>query len=51
MPKKGNLKTQSGNDKTVYKGMSLTGFGSNAITTAVDVKDGKIIRLRPLHYD
>ena len=51
MPKKSNLEKESRNGKTIYKGLSLTGFGSNAITTAVDVKDGKIIRLRPLHYD
>ena len=51
MPRKGNPEKEAGSSKTVYKGMSLTGFGSNAITTAVDVKDGKIIRLRPLHYD
>ena len=51
MPRKANPGTEGGNGKTVYKGMSLNAFGSNAITTAVDVKDGKIIRLRPLHYD
>ena len=51
MPRKGNPEKMVGNEKTIYKGMSLNSFGSAAITTAVDVKDGKIIRIRPLHYD
>ena len=51
MPKKVSPGNEAGTGKTIYKGMSLTGFGNTAITTAVDIKDGKIIRLRPLHYD
>ena len=51
MPRKDSPETEAGNGKTVYKGMSLNAFGSNAITTAVDVKGGKILRIRPLHYD
>jgi molybdopterin guanine dinucleotide-containing S/N-oxide reductase-like protein len=39
------------NEKTCIKDISWCGasFCSNA--TAVDVKDGKIVRVRPLHYD
>ena len=51
MVKKSITEKKTSNAKTVYKGMSLNAFGSNAFTTAVDVKDGKIIRIRSLHYD
>jgi len=53
MATKRNSDIEAGALKTIYKGMSLNSgsTGSGAITTAVDVKDGKIIRIRPLHYD
>ena len=35
-------------DKTVYKTTGWCGFGSGSNTAAVDVKDGKIARIRPL---
>ena len=38
-------------DKTIYKNMSLCSFGNGANLTAVDSKDGKIVRMRPVHYD
>ena len=41
----------SGETKTVYKSLGLCGFGLGSNSAAVDVKDGKIIRIRPLHYD
>ena len=37
-------------DKTIYKNMSLCSFGNGANLTAVDSKDGKIVRMRPVHY-
>ena len=37
--------------KTVVKGLSGSGITEDANTVAVDIKDGKIIRIRPLHYD
>jgi len=37
--------------KTFYKGIGLCGFGSGSNSTEVDVKDGKVIRVRPLRYD
>lgn len=41
----------SGLDKTVLKTISFTGFSAHANTSEVDVKDGRIVRIRPLHYD
>ncbi|MBN1190106.1 MAG: molybdopterin-dependent oxidoreductase [Dehalococcoidales bacterium] len=39
-------------EKTCVKGLSFIGSGVDAgYPCAVDVKDGKIIRIRPLHYD
>lgn len=36
---------------TFYKGMGLGAFGMNSNSVEVDVKDGKIIRIRPLKID
>ncbi|MEG1493670.1 MAG: molybdopterin-dependent oxidoreductase [Gordonibacter sp.] len=41
----------SSNTKTVYKSMGLCGCGSGSNSAAVDVKEGKILRIRPMHYD
>ncbi|RDB60526.1 dehydrogenase [Gordonibacter sp. 28C] len=38
-------------DKTVYKTLGWCGFGVGAIAGAVDVKDGRVARIRPLHLD
>ena len=38
-------------DKTVYKSLGLSGGIFGAAPCAVDVKNGKIVRIRPLHYD
>ena len=40
----------SGETKTVYKSLGLCGFGLGSNSAAVDVKDGKILRIRPMHY-
>ncbi len=37
--------------KTVIKSLSLGGVTGGGVPCAVDVKDGKIIRIRPLHFD
>jgi len=37
--------------KTVVKGLSFIGIGIDSNTVQVDVKDNKIIRIRPFHYD
>ncbi len=38
-------------DKTVVKGLSGAGVTEDSNCVQVDVKDGKIIRIRPFHYD
>ncbi len=39
-------------EKTFIKGLGMVGEGGLASNVvAVDVKDGKIIRIRPFHYD
>jgi trimethylamine-N-oxide reductase (cytochrome c) len=40
-----------GADKTCIKGLGFCSFGAGANTAEVDVKDGKIIRTRPLRFD
>jgi len=47
-PKQGNPKTNMVADKSLP--ISL-GFGPNANSSVVDVKNGRIIRVRPLHFD
>jgi molybdopterin guanine dinucleotide-containing S/N-oxide reductase-like protein len=37
--------------KTVVKSLSQCSFTRNGDPAAIDVKDGKIVRIRPLHYD
>src|SRR5512139_2336836 len=41
----------TGADKTVQKALGLSGGIFGACPCAVDVKDGRIIRIRPLHWD
>lgn len=38
-------------DKTVLKNLGSCGFGGASNTGCVDVLDGKVVRIRPLHYD
>ncbi|NLE09907.1 MAG: hypothetical protein GX630_00240, partial [Actinobacteria bacterium] len=38
-------------DKQVIRGAGLMGNGDSGPPTWVDVKDGKITRIRPLHYE
>src|SRR3990170_5392812 len=38
-------------EKSVIKGLGFCSFGTDANISVVDVKDGKIIRIRPLHFD
>jgi anaerobic selenocysteine-containing dehydrogenase len=40
-----------GADKQVIRGSSLIGPGDSGVPTIIDVKDGKVTRIRPLHYD
>jgi anaerobic selenocysteine-containing dehydrogenase len=38
-------------EKTIIKGLSFGGVTDDANAAQVDVKNGKIIRIRPLHFD
>jgi hypothetical protein len=38
-------------EKTAYKSLGLMGLMGGGAPCAVDVKDGKIVRIRPLHFD
>jgi molybdopterin guanine dinucleotide-containing S/N-oxide reductase-like protein len=38
-------------EKTVIKGACFSSFGDNSTATCVDVKDDRIVRIRPLHWD
>ncbi len=38
-------------ETTVIKDLGLCGHGEAGNAGAIDVKDGRIIRIRPLHYD
>ena len=37
--------------KTSIKATGLCGFGDNSHVAAIDTQPGKIIRIRPFHYD
>ena len=37
-------------EKTVIKGISFQGFAPDSNAVQVDVKNGRIIRIRPLHF-
>jgi molybdopterin guanine dinucleotide-containing S/N-oxide reductase-like protein len=51
MVEKKNPKDPIQPDKTVIRALALAGLDRGGAPCAVDVKDGKIIRVRPLHYD
>ena len=38
-------------EKTVYKSTGMNSFGIGANVAEVDVKDDKIVRVRPMRYD
>jgi trimethylamine-N-oxide reductase (cytochrome c) len=38
-------------EKTFIKGIGFCSIDSDGHTSEIDVKGGKIIRIRPLHYD
>ncbi|MBN1319498.1 MAG: molybdopterin-dependent oxidoreductase, partial [Thermoleophilia bacterium] len=44
-------KVRARGDKTVLKGLGQCSFTRNGDPAAIDVKDGKIVRIRPLHFD
>ena len=38
-------------DKSVYKSLGFCGVGDGANLATIDVKDGKVVRVRPTHLD
>ena len=45
------VKKGVGADKTVYDNIDWCGFGIGANLATVDVKDNRILRVRPFKYD
>ena len=44
-------RTGATTEKSVVKGLGFCAISADANSSVIDVKDGKIIRIRPLHYD
>ena len=51
MVKRGKAGMESKHEKSFVKGLSLIDFSLDGNSSAVDVNNGKIVRIRPLHYD
>ena len=51
MPKKDKVKVNTKVDKTVVRALALGGLLGGCDPSCVDVKDGKIVRVRPMHFD
>ncbi len=49
--KESRQRTNGRTDKTVIKSLALGGMLGGGAPCMVDVKDGKIVRIRPFHYD
>jgi len=45
------VKERSGEEKTYPIGLGFCGYYADANSSVVNVKDGKIVRIRPLHFD
>ena len=43
--------TEKHQEKTVVKGLGFVGVAMDSNTVECDVKDGRLIRIKPLHYD
>jgi len=41
----------TGGETTTYKNLGFCGFAVGANASCVDVKNGRIVRVRPLHWD
>jgi trimethylamine-N-oxide reductase (cytochrome c) len=52
MKPKGKHSNQGGEERSYLKGLGFISSGSgDANTSVIDVKDGKLVRIRPLHFD
>ncbi len=47
----GRTKKKIESVRTVLKSLGQCSFTRNGDPSAIDVKDGKILRIRPLHFD
>ena len=50
-PKKKDSGKFTAGEKNIVKGLGFCSVSSDANSSVVDVKNGKIVRIRPLHYD
>ena len=48
---KKNVTQPAGEEHTVIIGTGLGGLGPGGAASVAEMKNGKIVRLRPLHYD
>ena len=51
MAERKKLENKPGEEKTFVKGLGFLANGVDGNVSAIDVKNGKIVRIRPLHYD
>ena len=51
MAQRGKRSDRGKDEKSFTKGLSLADFRSDGLSSVVDVKNGKIVRIRPLPYD
>ena len=46
-----NIKPKDEDERRIVKGLGFVGIAADANAVEVDVRNGKIIRINPLHYD
>ena len=51
MASKGNDKLNGTNEKSIPIGNGFLGHSTDSAASVADVRDGKLVRIRPLHYD
>jgi hypothetical protein len=51
MPTKKKKVTAEADEKTYVRSVGFLGIPGGGVAGVVDVKDGKIVRIRPLHYE
>jgi molybdopterin guanine dinucleotide-containing S/N-oxide reductase-like protein len=45
------MANEQAKEKTVYRALGLGGYTGGGTPTEVDIKDGRIVRIRPFHFD
>ena len=46
-----HLSEETTQEKTVFKGLSFCAFAADGNLSEIDVANGRIVRIRPFHYD